>query len=146
VIAARRAGRRGTRGHRTLADIEGDAALKLDVLDGDLAVARLGAGEPVPEWAEGGAIGAVVRSADELTVVCPSANVPDGVRRESGFRALFVRGPLDFGMTGVISGLSAPLARAGVPIFVLSTFDTDYLLVREHQLKQASRALREAGH
>lgn len=124
----------------------GDAALELDVLAGELAVARLDAGEPVPDWAEGGPIAAVVRSADELTVVCPSANLPDGVLRESGFRALLVRGPLDFGMTGVISSLSGPLARAGIPIFVLSTFDTDYLLVRERQLEQASRVLREAGH
>jgi hypothetical protein len=116
------------------------------VLGGELSVARLDAGEPVPDWAEGGAISAVVRSPGELTVVCPSANVPGGVRRESGFRALVVKGPLDFGMTGVISSLSAPLARAGVPIFVLSTFDTDYLLVQERQLEQVSHVLREAGH
>ena len=87
-----------------------------------------------------------LRTADELTVLCPSANVPEGVRREGGFRALVVQGPLDFGMTGVISSLSGPLAYAGIPIFVLSTFDTDYLLVREERLEAASRVLREAGH
>ena len=124
----------------------GDAALMLDVLDGSLAVARLGADEPLPEWASGGPLCAVARTAQELSVVCPVERVPEGVRQEAAFRALVVRGPLDFAITGVVSALSAPLAAAGIPIFVMSTFDTDYLLVREPRLGEAVSVLRGAGH
>ena len=59
---------------------------------------------------------------------------------------LAVRGPLDFTITGVLAALAAPLATAGISIFAVSTYDTDYLLVREHELDRAVRALREAGH
>ena len=114
----------------------GDPALMLDVLDGRLAVARLGPDEPLPQWAAGGPLCAVARTAQELSVVCPAEQVPPGVRQEDGFRAMVVRGPLDFAITGVVSALSAPLAQAGIPIFVMSTFDTDYLLVREARLDQ----------
>jgi hypothetical protein len=124
----------------------GDPALMLDVLDGGLAVARLGPDEPLPQWASGGPLCAVARTAQELSVVCPAERVPTGVRQEDGFRAMVVRGPLDFAVTGVVSALSAPLARAGIPIFVISTFDTDYLLVREARLDQAMSVLRDAGH
>jgi hypothetical protein len=124
----------------------GDAALMLDVLGGSLSVARLGPGEPLPRWASGGPLCAVTRTTRELSVVCPAEQVPPDVRQESGFRAMVVRGPLDFAVTGVVSALSAPLARAGVPIFVMSTFDTDYLLVREARLDEAVSVLRDAGH
>ena len=124
----------------------GDPALMLDVLDGRLAVARLGPVEEVPPWATGGPLCAVARTAQELSVVCPAEQVPAGVRQEDGFRAMVVRGPLDFAITGVVSALSAPLAQAGIPIFVMSTFDTDYLLVREARLDQAVSVLRDAGH
>jgi hypothetical protein len=124
----------------------GDAALMLDVLEGSLAVARLRPDEPPPQWASGGPLCAVARTAQELSVVCPSGKVPAGVRQEDGFRAMVVRGPLDFATTGVVSALSAPLAQAGIPIFVMSTFDTDYLLVREALLDAAVSVLRDAGH
>ena len=79
-------------------------------------------------------------------MVCEEASVPENIPAERGWRALKVQGPLAFSMVGVLAELSSLLAGAGVSIFVLSTFDTDYLLVKEEKLEAAVRALIEAGH
>ena len=120
--------------------------LHLDVLPGSSAVARLAPTGDVPGWAHGGALSAVIRTADELTIVCPAAAIPGDVTSEGPFRTLAVRGPLDFALTGVLASLAAPLAADGISIFVLSTFDTDLLLVREHDLPAARASLEAAGH
>jgi hypothetical protein len=117
------------------------------VLPGALAVARLEPGAPLPAWAapgDGAPLHAVIRTAAEVTVVC--ADVPDGVRAERGWRALAVEGPLDLALTGVLASLAGPLADAGVPIFALATFDTDYVLVPERSIERAVSALRAASH
>jgi hypothetical protein len=88
----------------------------------------------------------ITRAADELSVVCPQNLVPDGVRCERGWRCLRVAGTLDFSMIGVVASLVAPLAKAGVSVFVVSTFDTDYLLMKECDLERASATLRATGH
>lgn len=88
----------------------------------------------------------MTRTAEELSIVCPDAGVPAEVRAERGFRALKVRGPLDFSLAGVLASLAVPLARAGISVFALSTFDTDYILVRGEQLVGAVNALRDAEH
>jgi hypothetical protein len=107
-----------------------------------LAVCRLEAGAEIPAWALApGILVSLTRTPDELSLVCPQAAVPAEARAERGFRAFKVAGPLDFSLTGVLSGLLAPLADAGVSVFALSTFDTDYLLVRERQLAAARLAL-----
>ncbi len=118
----------------------------LDVLPGRLAVCRLAPSEPVPAWAWQGALSAVTRTAQELSVVCQEAAVPEGVPTERGWRALRVEGPLSFEQVGVLATLLAPLAEAGVSVFALSTYDTDYVLVREPDLTRAVAALRSAGH
>jgi hypothetical protein len=118
------------------------------VLPGELAIARLEPGAPLPEWTAAGddQLHALVRAAGEVTVVCPAARVPDGVRAERGWRALAVEGPLDLALTGVLAALLVPLARAGVAIFAVSTYDTDHVLVRSERLAEAVAALRGAGH
>ncbi len=88
----------------------------------------------------------VTRTAAELSVVGPAGQVPNGVPVETGWACLEVLGPLAFDLTGVLAGISAPLADAGVPIFVVSTFDTDYVLVRSAHLARAVEALEAAGH
>ena len=115
-------------------------ALDLDVLPGSYAVARLDPSRRCRAWAhDGDAQRRRSLTADELTVVCPAASVPADVRREGPFRALAVRGPLDFALTGILASLAAPLADAGISIFALSTFDTDVLLVRADDLPAATR-------
>ncbi len=122
------------------------ARLRLEALGGSLAVCRLGPGDEAPGWARSGPLQAVVRTEGELSIVCDERAVPAGVRAERGFRALRVAGPLDFALTGVLAAIAAPLARAGVSIFAVSTFDTDYVLVREADLTRALAALAAAGH
>ncbi|MBF4510649.1 MAG: ACT domain-containing protein [Aeromicrobium sp.] len=120
--------------------------LDLVVLPGVLAVCRIAAGSPVPGWVEGDTLVSVTRTAEELSIVCDASAVPETVTAESGWRAIQVSGPLEFGLTGVLSSLAGPLAAAGVPIFALSTFDTDYILVKETALAEAVAVLSAASH
>jgi hypothetical protein len=100
----------------------------------------------LPEWATSGHFWSATRSDAELSIVCREDDVPLDASAERGWCALELAGPLDFSLTGVVSALVAPLAEAEVPIFVLSTFETDYLLVREHDLHRSVEALAGAGH
>jgi NAD+ diphosphatase len=111
-------------------------------IPGLFAVARLAADEPVPGWvpADGGLV-AVTRTGDELSIVCAQEAVPGEVRAERGYAALKVAGPLDPGLVGILARLTTALAAAGIPVFAVSTYDTDYLLVREHDLSRARAAL-----
>ncbi len=126
----------------------GDGDLGLDLVDARLAICRLAADMPVPDWVGLDTPGpvSVTRTTDELSLVLPQDRVPDGVPAERGWRALAVRGPLDFTLVGILAGLTAPLARAGIPVFALSTHDTDWILVREPDLAAAVAALEAAGH
>jgi hypothetical protein len=117
----------------------------LTLLPAQLSVCRLAPQSPLPPWA-GGELTAFTRTPDELSIVCEQQHVPHGVQAEKGWRALKVAGPLDFSLTGVLAALAAPLAAAKISIFALSTFDTDYLLVKETTLHEALHTLRNAGH
>lgn len=120
--------------------------MRLFALDDLYAIVRLHPDAGLPDWVEGGHFWSVTRSDSELSVVCREEDVPPDASAERGWCALEVAGPLDFSLTGVVASLVSPLADAAVPIFVLSTFDTDYLLVREPDLPRAAEALRGAGH
>ncbi|HEX6036866.1 ACT domain-containing protein [Longimicrobium sp.] len=121
-------------------------ALNLSLLADTLAVCRLSADAPVPAWAWTGEPASVTRTGDELSVVCRADAVPDGVRHEPGWRCMVVAGPLDFALTGIMAALTAPLAAAGIPLFAVSTYDTDYLMVKAENLDRAIAALQGAGH
>jgi uncharacterized protein len=123
-----------------------EVALRLNVLDGRLAVCRMEPGAGLPEWATRADFFSITRAPDELSVVCPEGNVPESVGCEKGWRALKLAGPFEFSLTGVLASVLDPLARAGVSVFAVSTFDTDYVLVKEDRLRAAVAALREAGH
>lgn len=121
--------------------------LTLELLPGEFAVCRLPPEATVPEWALAAApFVSVTRTAAELSVVCPAEQVPAGTRSEPGWRCLEVAGPLDFAEIGILAGLAAPLAAAGISLFAVSTYDTDYLLVRTADLDRALVALAAAGH
>jgi hypothetical protein len=119
---------------------------KLELLPDTYAVCRLDKNAPVPDWGTRGLFSSITRTAEELSVVCPDGQVPGGVNKEGGWKILMVEGPLDFSLTGVLASLTAPLAREGISVFVLSTYDTDYLLVKKEQLEKAVRALRGEGY
>jgi hypothetical protein len=119
--------------------------LRLHLIPAQLAVCRLLSGDAIPEWAAGEFF-SITRTAEELSVVCDAKLVPDGVRHEGGWRALQVAGPLDFALTGVLASIAVPLAEAGVSIFAVSTFDTDYVLVKQNNVERAAQVLQAAGH
>jgi hypothetical protein len=123
-----------------------EPTLTLDLLSDELAVCRLPVDAAVPNWAWAGELTSITTTDDELSVVCGTEPVPDDVQHTAGWRALKVRGPLDFGLVGVLAGLSSTLADAGVSIFAISTYDTDYVLVRDEKLDTAVAALRAAGY
>jgi hypothetical protein len=120
--------------------------LQLSLLPQTLAICRLPSEARLPTWATQGAWYAVARTAEELSIVCEQGLAPDEVRQEMNWRALKVAGPLDFGLTGILAALAGPLAEAGLSLFAVSTFDTDYVLVKAEQLPEAIRVLRAAGH
>jgi len=121
-------------------------ALTLELVAGSYAVVRLDAGAPPPAWAAGGPFVSITRTAAELSVVCPQEAVPPGAQAERGWRCLRVAGPLGFGMTGILASLAGPLASSGVSIFVVSTYDTDYLMMQQRDLDRGIDALARAGH
>src|SRR3990170_313260 len=116
----------------------------LRVLDESLAIARLPADSDVPVWAVTG-LHSITRTPTELSIVCPDRDVPAGATEERGWRALAVEGVLDISDVGVLSEIAGPLAAANVPIFVLSTYETDYVLVPAELLAKSTEALERAG-
>lgn len=117
--------------------------LQLVVLDCALSVCKL---DELPESPIGDGFCCVTRTEDELSVVCETSRVPeDALTREDGFRALKVQGPLDFALVGILARISLTLANVHVPLFAISTYDTDYILVNEKNLSLAIIALRDAG-
>ena len=118
----------------------------LTILPERLAVCRLTPETETPAWAWSGPLQSVTRTADELSIVCAVDSVPEGIQSETGWRAMKVDGPLDFSMVGALASLARTLAAAGISIFVISTYDTDYLLARNESIDRAEEALRAAGH
>jgi hypothetical protein len=110
------------------------------------AVCRLAPDAPIPPLPLGRSLLALTLTPDELSLVTPETDAPEGARVETGWRALKVSGPLDFSLTGVLASLTQPLAEAGLSTFAISTYDTDYVLVRDATLGEALAALRAAGH
>ncbi len=114
---------------------------ELRVLPGRYAVCRM-----APDAAVPACFFSATRTADELSIVCIEAQALGDALTECGWRIFQVIGPLEFSLTGVLAAIAAPLAAAGVSIFAISTFDTDYVLGKEENLAKAVDALRAAGH
>ncbi len=119
--------------------------IRLRRFDATLSVCRLSPDEPLAAWMQQGPLWSVSRTPDELSVVCSSEYAPAGIRQEGPFAVFAVEGPLAFSLTGILSRLSVPLAEAGIPLFVISTFDTDYVLVSEERAVDAIRCWQAAG-
>jgi hypothetical protein len=118
----------------------------LCVWPGRWAACRLAPGDAVPAWATMPApLSVVARTLSELSILVPEAHVPDDVTCERGFRVIEVVGPVPFAVTGLIASLSAPLAAAGISLFPVATYDTDYVLVKEGALASAVDVLRASG-
>ena len=120
--------------------------LTLTLLPDTFAVCRLDADAAIPAWATARSYFSITRSAEELSIVCLQSVVPDGIRCERDWRCFKVAGPIPFSTVGVLASLVQPLAEAGISVFAISTFDTDYLLVKAVDLQRAIDALRAKGY
>jgi uncharacterized protein len=126
-------------------------SISFTIIPAALAICRLPASSPLPDWAMHSEFGSFTRTAEELSLVCGEAYVPishkdPDLRVEWGWRGLKVVGPLNFALTGILAGIATVLADAGISLFAISTFDTDYILVRGENLAKAVDALTRAGH
>ncbi len=110
------------------------------------AICRLEEGSAVPQWLQTDHFFSLTSTPDELSLVCPAETVPEGGQADRGWRCLKLQGPFEFSLTGILNSVTVPLAEAGIGIFAISTYDTDYVLVKEHSLPQALSVLTHAGH
>ena|ERR1700682_2557312 len=120
--------------------------MRFKILEDRFAICRLDPGSAVPDWAAKGNFWSVTRTSDELSIICPEAGVPDHVKAERGFHCLQLEGPFDFQAIGILESFLAPLAQADVPMFAVSTYDTDCILIQEKHWERALSALVQAGH
>jgi uncharacterized protein len=120
--------------------------LHLRRLSETFAVCQLSADASIPRWADGAGFMSISRTDDELSIVCMADRVPPEVRAEVGWSCLQLVGPFEFTLTGILLSVLAPLADAGIGIFAVSTFDTDYVMVKTDRLDEAISALEAAGH
>ena len=100
----------------------------------------------IPDWAENGEFTSVTRTADELSIVCPAENVPSSLHSPHRWICLKLQGPFSFSLTGVLLSFIQPLSESEVPIFAISTYDTDYVLIQEDFFDKALTTLQQAGH
>jgi len=120
--------------------------LKIQLLEGKYGVCRLDKNNTTPEWAQSGEFFSITRTADELSVVCAEEGIPDNIKCEKDWRILKVEGPLDFSLTGVLASISAVLAGKKISIFAVSTYDTDYILIKNKDVNSAITALTNEGY
>jgi putative acetyltransferase len=120
--------------------------LSLLLLDGTFAVCRLDSASAIPPWATADELFSITLTGDELSIICRQDAVPEGILCERGWRCWRVAGTIPFSVVGVLASLTAPLAEAGISVFAISTFDTDYLLVKTEDMAKAVEALRGQGH
>lgn len=126
---------------------EKEIAMKLSFFPETYAVCRLASDGEVGDWMwSGNNFLSITRTSQELSIVCEEAFVPDVAQAERGWIVIQVHGPLDFALTGILANLAVPLADAGIPLFAISTFDTDYLLIKTVHREQARRVLESEGH
>lgn len=124
-----------------------EISLRLDLLAVPLALIRMAPEEVVPAWTSATRhFLTITRTPAELSIVADAAVVPAGVAAERGYRAFRVEGPIPLHVVGVAAALVTPLAQAKIPVFLIATYDTDYLLVRGEDLSRARAALVGAGH
>jgi hypothetical protein len=119
--------------------------MDLTVLPEPLAICRLHASDRIPSWAleERGTFSSITRTRDELSIVCAEEAVPPDTQVEDGWRALVVPGPIPFEQTGVLASIAGPLAAAGISLFAVSTYDTDYVLLKAADVERALGLLQD---
>lgn len=117
----------------------------ISVFSDKYGVCRLDTHEEIPSWAKEGEFYSITKTRDELSVICLEKNIPASIRCERDWRIMKMEGPLDFSEIGILTGMITPLAQNGISILAVSTFDTDYVLVKNDKLADARRVLEKTG-
>lgn len=120
--------------------------MNLGLLQGTYAICRFSIHDVIPQKIYSSDFYSITKTIDELSLVVEESLAPADAKQESDWRVLKVEGPLDFGLTGILNSLTKPLADAGISIFAISTFDTDYILVKGSKLDLAAEMLSKSGH
>jgi hypothetical protein len=120
--------------------------IKLRQLQGLYAIARLQPSDPIPAWADGAGFVSVGRTDEELSVVCLQQRIPDNVRKDLGWGCFKFEGPFAFDETGIMLSVVRPLSENDIGVFVVSTFDTDHLLLKTENIERSKQLLIAAGH
>ena len=120
--------------------------LTLELMKGNYGVCRLRENSPIPVWCQQGEFYSITKTKDELSIVCLEEYVPNGVQVEKEWCIIKIVGPLDFSLIGILSKISQLMAECEISIFALSTYDTDYIMVKQAKIVQAIEKLKEAGY
>jgi uncharacterized protein len=120
--------------------------LKFRKLGGTYAIMRLASGASLPDWSMKGEFISITRTADELSIVCPVASARAGLPTSESWICLKLEGPFPFSQTGVLLSFIEPLSTNGIPIFAISTYETDYVFVQEEFVTVSVDTLQRAGH
>ena len=123
-----------------------EITLTMKLLKGKYGVCRLDKTDLIPEWAQKSDFFSITRTLDELSVVCAEENIPNYIKCEKDWRILKIEGPLDFSLIGILASISTILAKKRISIFAISTYDTDYILVKNKDINSAIMALVNEGY
>ena len=120
--------------------------LVLSVLSETFTIHKLSPDVSIPEEILKSNYYSITKTENELSVACSEFIEVQSLQSSKGWKCIKVKGPLDFNLTGILAGISDILAQANISIFAISTFDTDYLLVRSQDLPSARKKLKKAGY
>lgn len=120
--------------------------LTMKLLKEKYGVCRLDKTELIPQWAQNGDFFSITRTAEELSIVCSEDNIPDGIKCERAWKVLKIEGTLDFSLIGILASISTILAHKGISIFAISTYDTDYILIKNNSIDNAINSLIMEGY
>ena len=129
--------------------MKGAENMKLKILDSTFSVVKIPPSERIPMWALNSDVFSITRTDEELSIVCPSECLPINEQineLENDWKCIKVEGILEFSLTGILSSLANPLAKNKISIFAISTFNTDYLLIKSHSIDKARNVLENEGH
>lgn len=120
--------------------------LNLKLLNREFGIVRLKSSEKIPEWAIINDIYSITRTETELTIVCPSNRIPKNFQSDIGWKCLKVEGSFDLNEIGIIASISNTLSQNGISIYVFSSYDTDFILIKDNNIEKAIKSLRSKGH
>lgn len=120
-----------------------NSKLSLSIIKENFAVCRLNADDNIPDWAVKGSFYSLTKTIDELSIVCPEKDVPDFIKSDRNWRVIKIEGELDFSETGILASIAVPLAESNISIFTISTFNTDYVMVKKENLEKALEVLKK---